>query len=91
VKSILISSVVLNMAAGTALAGEKCDVPVADWQPREVLRSRLEAVGWRVRAIKAAYGCYEAFAVDEKGRSVEAYFNPKTFEPVGKAGDGRHG
>jgi hypothetical protein len=68
-----------------AQAGEKCSVPMADWKPREDLEARLKAQGWDVRTIKTEDGCYEAYAIDDKGRRVEAYFNPKTFEPVGTA------
>ncbi|MBL8583403.1 MAG: PepSY domain-containing protein, partial [Rhizobiaceae bacterium] len=57
------------LAAGTTLAGsafaaEKCDVPMAEWQPREALQSKLETDGWKVRTIKTEDGCYEAYAID---------------------------
>ena len=82
-KSILITALILNATAvGVALAGEKCDVPVAEWQPREALQSKLEADGWQVRTIKTEDGCYEAYAIDSKGNKVEAYFDPKTFKRV---------
>ena len=74
----------LIIGNGSALAGEKCDVPVAEWQPREVLEAKLEANGWHVRSIKARDGCYEAVAVDAQGSAVEADFNPKTLEPIGE-------
>jgi hypothetical protein len=70
-------------SAGAALAEEKCNVPVAEWQPREALQTKLQADGWQVRSIKTEDGCYEAYAVDKDGKRVEAYFNPKTFERVG--------
>jgi hypothetical protein len=90
-KSLVISGLIVNLATVAAYAGERCDVPVADWQPREALRSKLEAGGWHIRAIKAADGCYEAFGVDEKGKAFEAYFNPRTLKPINKTSDGSHG
>ena len=66
--------------AGAAHAGDKCNVPTDQWQPREALASKLQAMGWTVRSIKTEDGCYEAYAVDAKGKKIEAYFNPKTFE-----------
>jgi hypothetical protein len=74
---------ILALSASLAQAGEKCSVPMADWKPREDLEAKLKAQGWDVRTIKTEDGCYEAYAIDDKGHRVEAYFNPKTFEPVG--------
>ncbi|MCX7303556.1 MAG: PepSY domain-containing protein [Hyphomicrobiales bacterium] len=65
-----------------ATAGERCDVPLADWKPREALREKLMAQGWEVRSIQTEDGCYDAYVVDRKGNEVEAYFNPKTLERV---------
>lgn len=53
-----------------------------DWQPAETLTKQLEAKGWKVRRVKVDGGCYEVYALDEKGQRVEAYFHPKTLEPV---------
>ena len=64
-KSILATALLVNLAAVTAvMAAEKCDVPVANWQPREALQTKLEADGWQVRSIKTEDGCYEAYAID---------------------------
>ncbi|TWI39544.1 PepSY domain-containing protein [Mesorhizobium tianshanense] len=88
-KNILIGALFLNATAvGAALAGEKCDVPVAEWQPREALQTKLEADGWQIRSIKTEDGCYEAYAVDSKGNKVEAYFDPKTFKRVDGESEG---
>lgn len=89
---VLISGVFLNMiVAGAALAGEACDVPVAEWRPREALQAKLEADGWVVRSIRAEDGCYEASAVDPRGSVVEAHFNPKTFDRVDTTSKGTSG
>lgn len=82
-KIILIPAVLLGtLATAPAFAGNKCDVPVADWQPREALEAKLKSDGWQIRSIKTEDGCYEAYAIDAAGKKVEAYFNPKTFERV---------
>lgn len=63
-----------------------CDVPVSDWQPREILRKTLEIEGWQVRSIKAKDGCYIAIAVDPIGHEVSVSFNPATLVRTNKDG-----
>ncbi|MCF8466572.1 MAG: PepSY domain-containing protein [Sneathiella sp.] len=55
----------------------RCNAPMAEWQPREALQQKLEAEGWKVKRIKVEDGCYEAYAIDNGGKRIEAYFNPK--------------
>ncbi|MDH4438996.1 MAG: PepSY domain-containing protein [Rhizobium sp.] len=78
-------TVALGLAAifgGPALASEKCSVAMADWQPREALQTKLEGEGWTVRSITSEDGCYEAYAIDAEGKTVDAFFNPQTFQSV---------
>ncbi|PSJ53214.1 PepSY domain-containing protein [Pseudaminobacter soli (ex Li et al. 2025)] len=80
---ILVPAVLLGaLASFPAFAGNKCDVPVGEWQPREALEAKLKSDGWKIRSIKTENGCYEAYAIDAGGKKVEAYFNPKTLERV---------
>jgi hypothetical protein len=68
-------------AFATGLA--TCDSgPKETWQPQEKLEQQLKDKGWQVRRIKVDGGCYEVYALNEKGERVEAYFHPKTLEPV---------
>jgi len=68
-------------AHATGLA--TCDSgPEKGWQPQSKLESDLKAKGWQVRRIKVDGGCYEVYALNEKGQRVEAYFHPVTFAPV---------
>jgi hypothetical protein len=68
-------------AFGTGLA--TCDSgPQESWQPQEKLTKMLTDKGWQVRRIKIDGGCYEVYALNEKGERVEAYFHPKTLEAV---------
>lgn len=72
----------LSIAATRVFADQDCNDPIADWQPREVLRTLLEAKGWKVRRIRVDDGCYEVRALDELGRRVEASYSPATLELV---------
>lgn len=81
-KAIICTIFILNAAISTACAAEQCDVPVAEWQPRESLTSKLVAQGWQVRSITASNGCYQAHVVDSSGKQTEVYFNPATLEPI---------
>jgi hypothetical protein len=80
--SLAIATLCLAGPAGaTGLA--TCDSgPKSGWQPSEKLEAKLKAEGWTVRRIKEDGGCYEVYALDNKGQRVEAYFHPVTFAPV---------
>ena len=56
--------------------------PRDQWQSQEKLTSVLKEKGWEVRRIKEDGGCYEVYAMNEKGERVEAYFHPRTLAPV---------
>ena len=84
--SLSLITALICIAAGSAARahGEfKCEVPKAEWKPQMELQRKLTAEGWKVRQVKADNGCYEVYGFDEKGKRVEIYFNPKTFEKVG--------
>ena len=68
-------------ARATGLA--TCDSgPQETWQPQEKLQKMLIERGWKVNRIKIDGGCYEVYALDDKGKRLEAYFHPQTLEPV---------
>ncbi len=52
------------------------------WQAQEKLEQILKDRGWQIRRVKIDGGCYEVYALNEKGERVEAYFHPKTLAPV---------
>lgn len=64
------------LISGPALAGSDCTDPVADWQPREVLRQQLEGHGWTVQRIKVDDGCYEVRGIDKNGNTFKAKYAP---------------
>ncbi len=56
--------------------------PESGWQSQDALKKRLTDQGWQIRRIKIDGGCYEVYAVTDKGQRVESYFHPVTFEHV---------
>jgi hypothetical protein len=52
------------------------------WQSQDALKKQLSDNGWKVRRIKIDGGCYEVYAINDKGDRVEAYFHPVTFKPI---------
>lgn len=71
------SFIVLGLlASGSLLAEEHCNDPVADWQPRDVLREQISHYGWQVQRIKVDDGCYQVRGIDRKGNHFEASFAP---------------
>lgn len=78
---VLLALTVSSSAFATGLA--TCDSgPQETWQPQAKLEEQLTAKGWKVRRVKIDGGCYEVYALNEKGERVEAYFHPRTLEPV---------
>ena len=68
-------------ASATGLA--TCESgPKSGWQPQAKLEEMLAAQGWKVRRIKEDGGCYEVYALNDKGERVEAYFHPVTLASV---------
>ncbi|GLR62763.1 PepSY domain-containing protein [Marinospirillum insulare] len=65
-----------SLIAGTAFAEDDCKDPVANWQPREVLRQQLEEQGWKISRIKVDDGCYEVKGYDQLGNKVKAEYFP---------------
>ena len=71
----------IGVAGATGLA--TCDSgPPDGWQPQEKLAAMLKEKGCQVRRIKEDGGCYEVYAIDDKGARAEAYFHPVTLERV---------
>jgi hypothetical protein len=72
---------VASMAGiGSAAADGICNVPQAEWQPKEALQKKLEGDGWTIKTIKIDEGCYEVYGKDAAGNRMETYFDPKSFE-----------
>lgn len=67
------------IAALPAGANDRCTAPKDTWRPVE----QLTAKGWTVQNVKTDDGCYEVYAKDDKGKRVEAFIDPASFEIVG--------
>lgn len=74
---VLVSSSVQATGLATCDSG-----PRESWQPQATLEKQLVEQKWQVRRIKVDGGCYEVYAMNEKGERVEAYFHPVTLAPV---------
>lgn len=81
-RNILAGLVVASLAATPAAAGRDCNVPLADWQPREALQKKLEAEGWTVLSIRSDDGCYKVRATNAQGTRMKAKFDPARLERV---------
>lgn len=68
----------LLATVGVAFADDDCNIPVADWQPRDVLRQKLkqQQPGWEIQRIKVDDGCYEVKAIDRDGNKIKAEYVP---------------
>ena len=73
----------LAAASASATGLATCDSGAkSTWQPQATLEKQLKDKGWQIRRIKEDGGCYEVYAVTDKGDRVEAYFHPVTLAPV---------
>jgi hypothetical protein len=82
-RNLLVAATVAASIAAQATGLATCDSGPRDgWQPSAKLELQLKEKGWQVRRIKEDGGCYEVYALDEKGQRVEAYFHPVTLAPV---------
>lgn len=74
---------VLSLAGAHATGLATCDSgPKSGWQAVEKLEQQLKEKGYIVRRIKEDGGCYEVYALNEKGERGEYYFHPVTLAPV---------
>lgn len=72
-------------AADVALADGNVSCPAApraERKPTAELVQILKNQGWKIRKLQMFNGCYEVYGFDEKGRPVEAFFDPKTLARV---------
>jgi hypothetical protein len=82
--SFALTTILLFASASSLADGlATCDSgPQETWQPQAKLEQQLKDKGWQVRRIKIDGGCYEVYALNEKGERVEVYFHPKTLQSV---------
>jgi hypothetical protein len=81
--AVCLAAAILGSGPAFSTGLATCDSgPQETWQPQEKLQKMLTEKGWQVRRIKIDGGCYEVYALNEKGERVEAYFHPKTLAAV---------
>lgn len=79
----VVAVIVLSLPRAYATGLATCDSgPKSGWQPAEKLEQQLKEKGYVVRRIKEDGGCYEVYALNEKGERGEFYFHPVTLAPV---------
>jgi hypothetical protein len=72
-------------AADVALADGNVSCPAAtraERKPPGELTQMLKKMGWAVRKMQMFNGCYEVYGFDDKGKPVEAFFDPRTLQRV---------
>jgi hypothetical protein len=83
--TLILTLAALYIASASAFATglATCDSGAkSTWQPVEKLEAQLKEKGYTVRRIKEDGGCYEVYALDDKGQRGEFYFHPVTLAPV---------
>jgi hypothetical protein len=81
-KSIVLSGALAlgALSLGSALASPRCNVPMANGQPRQALQEKVEAEGWKVTRTKTDDG-YEIDATNEQGHRYEGKLTPARSKP----------
>jgi hypothetical protein len=73
------------MVADVALAHGPVSCPAApraERKPPAQLTKILKDGGWQIRKMQMYNNCYEVYGFDDKGRAVEAFFDPRTLARV---------
>jgi len=77
------SAALLSVAPAGATGLATCDSGAqSGWKSQDDLKKQLTDKGWKIRRIKIDGGCYEVYAINDKGKRVESYFHPVTFDHV---------
>lgn len=79
-KMISLVVILVSLSSPIRADDDDCDVPMSQWQPRDVVAKMAAQHGWTVRRIKIDEGCYEIYALDENGVQIEIRVNPATLE-----------
>jgi hypothetical protein len=85
-KLLCLSVAAISLAAAeVAFAHGDVSCPAAtkaERKPTAALVQVLKSKGWVIRKLQMFNNCYEVYGFDDKGRPVEAFFDPKTLERV---------
>jgi hypothetical protein len=74
------------LITGPAFAAGKCSTaPSSQFKAKATLEAQLKTEGLTVRKIKTENGCYEVYAVDRSGKTVNLAYNAQTLEKLDNA------
>lgn len=80
---IVAAALTLASLGAYAQHAERCEpIPKAEWRTQADLETKLKNEGWTINRVKIENGCYEVYGKDAKGKKMETFFHPKTFEVV---------
>lgn len=74
-------------SADAGTLGRSCtSAPQSRWLPLESLRSKVEALGYRVQqaSLKSITTCGELYVIDQDGARVELFVDPTSGDIVGR-------
>ena len=77
---VLAGTTATSTATAPAATCSKADA--SKFSPLGAFKAKLTAEGMKVKNIKTEGGCYEVYAIDAKGKKVNAAYNAETLEPV---------
>lgn len=79
---VLLALACLGAGPGAMADERDCQVPLADWQPRDALLKKLEAEGWTAISIRTDDGCYKVKAIKADGARLKAKYDPATLTRI---------
>ena len=56
--------------------------PVKNWRPIAKMKKKVWMEGWELLKLQVEGDCYEVYARNESGQSIEAFFHPVTLEKL---------
>ena len=78
----VLSSLFITLAAYASEDDIHCASDSGSRQTEMEVKQHFEQQGWDIRRIKTDNGCYEIYAIDNKGNRREAYVDPNTLEII---------
>ncbi len=76
---VLIAFAAVAIVPALAHASPSCTKePKSAWMPQEVMKSKINDQGYKVKTFQVTGSCYEIYGRDKDGKRAEVYFNPVT-------------
>lgn len=71
-----LATVIALTSSGAALADDDCRQPMAEWQSRDAVKSRVAALGVTTERLLIDDGCYETNGRDADGNQIQLKIDP---------------